>query len=234
MGRDLRATGRGRVLDWGAIGMVGYFGGPAIHIVDPPALGDPLLARLPAKLPWYPGHFDRRLPPGYFESLQQEQNRLTHAGLRQYYEHLRVIVRGPVWSRERFVRIVKMNTGRYESLLRDYGVLDVALDEWPGYWTVFDKAPAEVWEGGLVLRCRALCAATRLTMRIGAGERYRVRYVRDGTTVAEQLVGPLPGETASEVVSAVPERARAGFGSLAIELVGGRHPGQVSGVILLR
>jgi hypothetical protein len=234
MGRDLRATGRERVLDWGAIGMVGYFGGPAIHIVDPPALGDPLLARLPAKLPWYPGHFDRRLPPGYFESLQQDQNRLAHPGARQYFEHLRMIVRGPIWSRERFVRIVNMNSGRYESLLSDYGVLDVGLNEWPAYWTAFENAPAEAWEGGLVLRCRALCAASRLSMKIGVGERYRIRYVRDGTTVAEQLIGPLPGEMAGEVVSAIPERARAGFGSLVIELVAGRHPGRVSGVVLLR
>jgi hypothetical protein len=79
-----------------------------------------------------------------------------------------------------------------------------------------------------------MCAASRLSMKIGVGERYRIRYVRDGTTVAEQLIGPLPGEMAGEVVSAIPERARAGFGSLVIELVAGRHPGRVSGVVLLR
>jgi arabinofuranosyltransferase len=100
--------------------MVGYFGGPRVHIVDPPALGDALLARLPAGPVWYPGHFDRRLPAGYMESLRVQGNLIEDAGVHEYYEHLREIIRGPVWSWRRFRTIAAMNLGRFESLLEAY------------------------------------------------------------------------------------------------------------------
>lgn len=74
MGREIRKSATGSWINWGAIGMLGYYAGPRLHIVDPPPLGDPLLARLPAKRPWYPGHFDRELPAGYMESVRNRGN----------------------------------------------------------------------------------------------------------------------------------------------------------------
>jgi arabinofuranosyltransferase len=53
-----------------AVGLLGYYAGPAVHIVDPVALTDPLLARQPADHPWRIGHFRRPLPRGYVERLQ--------------------------------------------------------------------------------------------------------------------------------------------------------------------
>jgi arabinofuranosyltransferase len=104
------------------IGFVGYFAGPKTYIIDTLALADPLLARLTpfdaknAK----PGHYERAVPEGYFESVKNDQNRIQDESLAEYYEKIRILTRGPIWNWERFLVIWQMNTGQYEYLLKDY------------------------------------------------------------------------------------------------------------------
>jgi arabinofuranosyltransferase len=59
-----------RVATFEAVGLLGYYAGPGLHVVDPMALTDPLLARLPADRPWRIGHFRRTLPEGYVGMLE--------------------------------------------------------------------------------------------------------------------------------------------------------------------
>ena len=64
-GARLRAAGR-HVVVREYIGLVGYFAGPAVHIIDPHALSDPLLARIPGGSDYsVMGHFHRDVPEGY-------------------------------------------------------------------------------------------------------------------------------------------------------------------------
>jgi arabinofuranosyltransferase len=105
-----------------AIGYVGYAAGPSKFIVDKVGLGDPLLARLPAIQPdassrWKSGHFHRTIPAGYLESVERDTNVIQERGLRDYYEKIRVITRGRVFSWERLKTIVHMNLGDYDSLV---------------------------------------------------------------------------------------------------------------------
>ncbi len=90
----MRMRGRGVVIE-SCIGMVGYYAGPTVHIVDPLALADPLLARLPARslgeLPSRPlrargagrlrGHFARSESAlvGDLAAALLERDRLRHA-----------------------------------------------------------------------------------------------------------------------------------------------------------
>jgi arabinofuranosyltransferase len=53
-----------------AVGLLGFYAGPGAHVIDPMALTDPLLAGLPADIPWRIGHFRRTLPAGYTETVQ--------------------------------------------------------------------------------------------------------------------------------------------------------------------
>ena len=62
-GRRARQEGS-RVIVNCCNGMLGYFSGPQAYIVDTLALGDPLLARLPAEKDWRIGHFSRKIPQG--------------------------------------------------------------------------------------------------------------------------------------------------------------------------
>lgn len=117
-GYALRASGKS-VVDEKNVGFIGYFAGPAVHIVDRYALADPLLARLSASSPekWRIGHFERDIPAGYIQTLRTGVNQIQNPNLAKYYDALALITRGPLFSRARLIAIWKMNTGQFDSLL---------------------------------------------------------------------------------------------------------------------
>ncbi len=104
---------------YGMIGFQGYLGGPKVILVDQLALSDPLLARLPALSAQQLriGHLERPIPEGYLETLMTGENRLQDKNLAAYYNKLRLVTRGPLFSWERFKTIVEMNLGKYDHLI---------------------------------------------------------------------------------------------------------------------
>ena len=116
-----------KVFVWGTVGMTGLYAGPGPYIVDRFALSDPLLARLPAFRDWRPGHFERRIPPGYVETLEENSNRLVDPQLAAYYAKLSILTRAPLWSWDRFETIVRFNLGEYDSLLAEYARTRLSL-----------------------------------------------------------------------------------------------------------
>ena len=96
-----------------AVGARGYACGPDVHILDRLAITEPLLARLPARedLPWRIGHFFRRVPLGYPQSILQRRNLIDDPDLRQLYDDMVLVTRAPLWSAERWRAIVRWNTG---------------------------------------------------------------------------------------------------------------------------
>ena len=119
-GARLRAAGK-QVVVREYIGLVGYFAGPAVHIIDPHALADPLLARIPGGSDYsVMGHFHRDVPEGYVETVETGTNRLTDPDLAVYYEHLRVIVADPIWSGHRLFTLIRFLAGRDDPYLERY------------------------------------------------------------------------------------------------------------------
>ena len=102
------------------IGFFGFAAGPFVHVVDPRALGDPLLARLPANSGWRIGHFTRRIPDGYLETLETGSNVIQDKDLALYYDKLRYVTRGPLFDMGRLIEIWRLNTGAYDYLLSAY------------------------------------------------------------------------------------------------------------------
>ena len=117
-GLILRAEGPA-VVEHGNVGLLGYYAGPAVHIIDRNGLTDPLLARLPVRDPagWRIGHFRRTVPAGYAETLRGGVNVIADANLAAYYEPLRLATRGPLWDRARLAAVWRLNTGAYDALL---------------------------------------------------------------------------------------------------------------------
>ena len=119
-GRRARGTGP-RISVRGSVGFYGYETGPEVHVVDLLGLGDPLLARLPVTDPnWQIGHFGRRPPEGYLETLERGENRLRDAGLAAYYEVLATVTRGDLWDPARWREVWRLNAGRYDHLIDGY------------------------------------------------------------------------------------------------------------------
>jgi arabinofuranosyltransferase len=122
-GRSFREA-PGRAAVHGSIGMFGLFAGPAKHVIDRNALSDPLLARLPVSprlyFEFYAGHYFRDLPPGYLESAERNENLLQEPRLREYYDALRNVTRGPLWRADRLRDLWALNLGRYRRFHEDY------------------------------------------------------------------------------------------------------------------
>ncbi len=104
------------------IGYFGFFAGPKIHIVDPYALGDPLCARLPTDINALAriGHFPRKIPEGYIDTLTSGKNVICDKNLSTYYQKLSIIIQGKLFDIKRLVEIWKMNIGEYKGLIDAY------------------------------------------------------------------------------------------------------------------
>ena len=100
------------------IGLVGMYAGPTVYVIDENALSDPLLARLPARrdVELRVGHMRRAIPAGYADSLRADANMIADPRIARLYDDVRLVTRGPLWSRARFAAIWRLNFGSAESL----------------------------------------------------------------------------------------------------------------------
>lgn len=104
------------------IGYFSYAAGPDKFIIDVLGLTDPLLARLPMKKGWrwWGGHFLRDIPAGYVESVRDDDNQIVDPDLHAYYDEIRRITRGPIFSLARFRAIYELHTGELDPLVAAY------------------------------------------------------------------------------------------------------------------
>lgn len=89
----------------------------AAHLIDPYGLGDALIARLPSEIV-FPriGHVPRNIPDGYAESLESGENRIANPKIHEFYDHLKIVISGDLFSMERLREIYRFNTGYYSDL----------------------------------------------------------------------------------------------------------------------
>jgi len=101
------------------IGIFGYWAGNKKIIIDILALSDPLLARMPIiKKRWRIGHFMRRIPIGYIESIKKNKELIAGKNINEYYKKIKIITQGKViFDKERIKTILLMNLGWYNYLL---------------------------------------------------------------------------------------------------------------------
>lgn len=192
----LRIRARGpAVTAFGAIGMRGYYAGPTRHIIDHYALGDPLMARMSFEWVarrWRVGHFKRELPIGYFESIAQRRNRILNRSLADFYDHLCTITRGPIFSRERFRTIYRMNTGAYTDLLVKYWTeprhMPLAAVAGPVRdATAWDAPCATVlMPGGVLIDLGQPRHPQFVEVGLDHNDDYQIVYLRNGQALAEQ------------------------------------------------
>ena len=103
-----------------AAGLTGYLVGPRNFVIDKHALGDALMARLPhTSVPeqaCFPaGHLTREIPSGYIETRATRKNEIEDKNIALYYDQLRRITRGPLFSAERWKAIYDFNLGRWRT-----------------------------------------------------------------------------------------------------------------------
>ena len=108
-GREIQEAGTGGAAGQ-ALGLHGFYAGPGVHFLDVVALTDPLLARLPVREgKWRIGHFERAIPPGYARTVHEGENHIEDPDLADYYDAIRNVTRGPLFARDRWRDIVRLN-----------------------------------------------------------------------------------------------------------------------------
>jgi arabinofuranosyltransferase len=125
LGRDLRAQGEAEgklYLPQGANGFTGYYAGPDVYIIHGLAITDGFLARVPPiyNPNWRSGHFMRTIPTGYLEVEAGIQQHLEDPVLDAYYQKIRLVTEGPLFSAERWQAIWELNTRKFEDWLPGY------------------------------------------------------------------------------------------------------------------
>lgn len=99
------------------IGVIGYYAGPKKYIIDPNALSDPLLARLPVGQDFYfafwVSHWTRSLPEGYVESRRSGANLVTDPRIHAFFDKVLNVTEGRVFSISRLRDIFALNWGGY-------------------------------------------------------------------------------------------------------------------------
>ena len=111
---------RGDILD-NAAGILVYKNSD-LYLNDTYCLGDPLMSRLPAlqEGSWRVGHLRRVCPPGYRESIWDDDNRIEDKDLKEFYDKVLLITRGDIFSGERLVTAINMWLGKYDGLIEGY------------------------------------------------------------------------------------------------------------------
>lgn len=95
------------------IGMAAFAAGPDVRWLDPMALTEPFLARLPSRTNARVGHYERAFPDGYLESELGPGSVLKDPLLGALYRDVRIATRAPTLSDERFGAIWRLNTGHH-------------------------------------------------------------------------------------------------------------------------
>jgi arabinofuranosyltransferase len=173
------------------VGFVGYYAGPAVHVVDRVALGDPLLARIPPfrTTDWGAGHLERVIPEGYLETLRSGENRIADPDLAAYYDRLALIIKADLWSGERLKAIWEMNTGKYDHLI------DFNRYRYPGMVHVEQASlssnpeqPSKVpfGDSGVQITLNADTHASMVEVGLEPNNDYQAFYLQDGVRLAEQ------------------------------------------------
>ena len=100
------------------IGILGYHSGTEKIIIDPLALSDPLLARMAVTGQWRIGHFWRKIPAGYFESIMNGNEAIINPKINEYYRKLKIVTQNEtLFTLERLKTIMLFNIGAYDHLL---------------------------------------------------------------------------------------------------------------------
>lgn len=143
--KSLAAPETETVVEWNSsAGGFGFYSGPSFGMIDPYGLVDPLLCRLPAEN-YNPGHYFRKTPDGYEHARCTGETSRMNPHLREYYEKVRFVKSGPLFSPSRISAAVAYATGGDERLIEAY-VADMAGDpnHKHDFWTTRQERSARL------------------------------------------------------------------------------------------
>ncbi|MFV2045594.1 MAG: hypothetical protein ACC700_20470, partial [Anaerolineales bacterium] len=198
-------------------GFFGFYAGRDVHIIDLFGLGDALIARLPPYPDpfWRIGHFERNIPEGYQETLEEGENRIVEPDLAEYYDALSRVISGPLFSVDRFRDIWRFNVGSYDALIEAY--VDslparVSLDQFDAGEIGQDGVPIPV--DGIRIDLGEVAHGRKVRLILDRIADYQAIFTLDGEEVARRLIQKNDLEEAEALVGVSADEAREGYDTL--------------------
>ena len=198
------------------IGVMGYYAGPGVYIIDQYALADALLARLPAarEVSWYSGHFKRVIPEGYLSTIYSGESQLVDTKLSAYYDALQLAIQAPLLSPGRLQAIIDLNLGRLDGLIdRDayrypqQVVVELDADELPRENGAVFADGIPFGDSGILINFSNPMIGNRWAVSLSDGEQFSLLFYSGhdlihtetivGKGQASQVVTILAGKAAS-------------------------------------
>lgn len=218
----------------GAMGYVGFHASPDTYLVDHWALTDPLVARLPAVYhpKWRIGHFSRALPAGYVETLHHKQDRFSNRQIAEFYQHLKRITRGSIWSPMRWRSIWKLQTGQLDHLIpkpffRYHGAQNIPLKEMQAR-PRSQGAPIKMGLTGVFIGWDGEVRHDRIViLDLDPDDDYRILFEKNGRiTGSQELPRQVPRTTTPSERRVVvrEDLARKGYQAIRVVPVRGHEP----------
>ncbi|PRP90673.1 hypothetical protein ENSA5_62920 [Enhygromyxa salina] len=203
----------GRVVKFSTLGFYGFFADPDVHVVDPFALADPLLARLPPvrRVDWKAGHLPRVMPDGYLDTLAGDPLRveIRDPGVARLYEAVVRVHHGPIFSRGRGVAIFELMTGRSSASVdsRRYELAELVRVD--ARALARSRKALRFRDAGVELELDERGGAGPLRLMLSPGQRYAFIFLTGDSPIARrelQLAGEL--DEAPRLVEIDPPRER--------------------------
>ena len=126
----------------GAAGMTPWSAQTGVYFIDPCALTDPYLARMPALFNRRIGHYRRHIPQGYIASLSTGKNSIRHAAMASLYDDVALATRAPLFSKERWKSVWRLHSQSYGIHLEDCEKYAGAFPEYFGVPYMLGLPPA--------------------------------------------------------------------------------------------
>ncbi len=197
-GRSLRQSDS-LVFERPGTGFIGFFAGPKLYIVDRQGLSDPLIGKLPIPTPtkWRIGHFNRVIPEGYIESVRNSDNRIEDVNLARYYDAIRTVARGDLFSWERLKSIISLNTGQYDKYLAAYwrrplhNVEYEEINKRRRAGTRYNDPKCLIMTStGITVTFDSTMHARRIEVSVDGNDRYQVTLLSGDTALQHVLLKP--------------------------------------------
>jgi arabinofuranosyltransferase len=202
LGRELRqrAEEEGKLyLPQGANGFTGYYAGPDAYIAHGLAITDGFLARVPPiyNPNWRSGHFMRIIPTGYLEVEAGTQLHLDDLVLDEYYQKIRLVTQGTLFSPERWQAIWELNTRDFEDWLPGYSdrlrfpkLNTITLDDAPLIGEVLQLEINFAGQGSAVqIEFPEVIRPETMMLGLSASDNFELVYLgEDGNEIGRQQI----------------------------------------------
>lgn len=179
------------------IGYFGFYAGPHKHIIDIYGLSDALIARLPPTLDqrvaFRPGHIMRKIPAGYDQTCASGRNELLHPGVRDYYELVRAVTRGELFSlaRAKAIWTLTFDRKKYHFEPRALDLAAAQLDQpKPDGYPTDGPGALRFNDDGLILHMGGVRQASGVRVSLGVNDMnaYLLCYRNKGEHLACHVI----------------------------------------------